>query len=201
MAWSLLHLVRHRAAVTRRPHLRHDGLAQRGVDRQVAVSWLTPCRLRSGKSHLIIDRDTKYVDGFRHTLEAAGLKIVRCPPRSAMQRLCRTLRSLNQGRMCERLVFLSERHLRTTIATFGDYYRRRRNHQGIQNKLIERRRGSPRWPHPLPNELGGLLHYYYRKPRESPLFQGQPSFLHYRCDPVTPFQFSQFVVRSNPCVP
>ena len=30
---------------------------------------------------LIIDCDTKYVDGFRHTLESAGVKIVLCPPR------------------------------------------------------------------------------------------------------------------------
>ena len=34
-----------------------------------------------GKTHLIIDRDTKYVDGFRHMLESAGVKIVLCPPR------------------------------------------------------------------------------------------------------------------------
>src|ERR1022692_3540044 len=32
-----------------------------------------------GKTHLIIDRDTKYVDDFRHTLESAGVKIVLCP--------------------------------------------------------------------------------------------------------------------------
>jgi hypothetical protein len=44
-----------------------------------------------------------------------------------------------------RLIFLSERHLRTTIAIFADYYRQQRNHQGIQNKLIEPRRASSRW--------------------------------------------------------
>jgi hypothetical protein len=31
--------------------------------------------LALGKTHLIIDRDTKYVDGFWHTLETAGLQI------------------------------------------------------------------------------------------------------------------------------
>ena len=35
--------------------------------------------------------------------------------------------------MLESPIFLSERHLRTTIAIFADYYRQRRNHQGIQN--------------------------------------------------------------------
>ena len=33
------------------------------------------------KTHLIIDRDAKYADGFRELLESAGLKIVLCPPR------------------------------------------------------------------------------------------------------------------------
>ena len=99
-----------------------------------------------GKTHLIIDRDTKYVSDFRHTLEAAGLKIVLCPPRVPQCNAYaeRFVRSIKEECL-SRLIFLSERHLRTTIATFGDYYRQRRNHQGIQNKLIERRRASPWW--------------------------------------------------------
>ena len=34
-----------------------------------------------GKTHLIIDRDTKYCEGFRPVLESAGVRIVLCPPR------------------------------------------------------------------------------------------------------------------------
>ena len=34
-----------------------------------------------GKTHLIIDRDTKYVEGFRQILQSSGVKIVLCPPR------------------------------------------------------------------------------------------------------------------------
>jgi hypothetical protein len=34
-----------------------------------------------GKTHLILDRDTKYSDAFRQTLSSAGVKIVLCPPR------------------------------------------------------------------------------------------------------------------------
>jgi len=41
------------------------------------------------KTHLIIDRDTKYAEGFRQLLESAGVKIVLCPcARSSMQCLC-----------------------------------------------------------------------------------------------------------------
>jgi transposase InsO family protein len=118
-----------------------------------------------GKTHLIIDRDTKYVDGFRQTLESAGVKIVLCPPsvpqcNAYAERFVRSIK----GECLSRLIFLSEQHLRTTISIFGDYYRHRRNHQGIGNKLI-----VP--PESLPNEgpircrrqLGGMLNYYYRE--------------------------------------
>jgi len=54
-----------------------------------------------------------------------------------------------------RLIFLSEQHLRITVSTFVDYYRRRRNHQGIGNKLIEPPVKAPgRWPHPMPKRAG-----------------------------------------------
>ena len=36
-----------------------------------------------------------------------------------------------------RLVFLNEGHLRKTISNFIGHYRHRRNHQGIENKLVE----------------------------------------------------------------
>jgi putative transposase len=105
------------------------------------------------------------VDGFRHTLESAGVKIVLCPPRVPQ---CSAyaegfVRSIEEECL-SRLIFLSERHLRTTIATFADYYRQRHNHQGIQNKLIEPPKrflkvGRIR----CRNELGGMLNYYYRE--------------------------------------
>ncbi len=34
-----------------------------------------------GKTHLIIDRDTKYGEGLRQILASADVKIVLCPPR------------------------------------------------------------------------------------------------------------------------
>jgi transposase InsO family protein len=117
------------------------------------------------KTHLIIDRDTKYVDAFRHTLESAGVKIVLCPPRVPQCNAYaeRFVRSIKEECL-SRLIFLSERHLRTTIAIFADSYRQRRNHQGLQNKLIEPptcflKVGRIR----CRNELGGMLNYYHRE--------------------------------------
>ena len=63
-----------------------------------------------------------------------------------------------------RLIFLSQEHLRTTLLTFADYYRHRRNHQGIENKLIEPPRFLPEVGHiQCRKELGGMLNYYYRE--------------------------------------
>ena len=118
-----------------------------------------------GKTHLIIDRDTKYCEGFRAILESAGVKTVLCPPRvpqcnAYAERFVRSIK----GECLSRLVFLSEEHLRKTISIFIDHYRYRGNHQGIDNKMIEP-------PLSLPEvgairckkELGGMLNYYYRE--------------------------------------
>lgn len=118
-----------------------------------------------GQTHLIIDRDTKYVDAFRHTLASAGVKIVLCPPRVPQCNAYaeRFVRSIKEECL-SRLVFLSQQHLHTTLSTFADYYRQRRNHQGIQNKLIEPPTSFPKaGPIRCRNELGGLLNYYYRE--------------------------------------
>jgi putative transposase len=66
------------------------------------------------------------------------MKIVLCPPRVPQCNAYaeRFVRSIKEECL-NRLVFLSEEHLRTTISVFIGYYRQRRNHQGIENQLIE----------------------------------------------------------------
>ena len=63
----------------------------------------------------------------------------------------------------DRVIPFGEGHLRRTIAEYVEHYRRERNHQGIENTLIEgapetdlvgRIRRRPR--------LGGVLNYYER---------------------------------------
>lgn len=59
------------------------------------------------------------------------------------------------------LLFFAEDNLRKTLSIFSGYCRHRRNHQGIDNKLIEP-------PEYLPEvgrvrcqkQLGGMLNYY-----------------------------------------
>ena len=117
-----------------------------------------------GKTQLIIDRDTKYCEGFRQILEAAGIPIVLCrTTRSSCNATAeRFVRSI-KTECLRRLLFLGEQHLRSAVSSFVEHYNGFRNHQGLQNKLLT--------PQFLPVEgaigcqkrLGGLLKYYYRK--------------------------------------
>jgi transposase InsO family protein len=117
-----------------------------------------------GKTHLIIDRDTKYGQGFRQILEGAGVNIVLCPPRAPQCNAIaeRFVRSIKEECL-SRLICFGEVHLRSAISHFVAHYNRQRNHQGRENKLLT--------PQFLPIEgqiacekrLGGMLNYYYRK--------------------------------------
>ena len=63
-----------------------------------------------------------------------------------------------------RLVFLSEAHLRTTLSSFIGYYRQQRNPQGIENQLIEPPEFLPKSGRiRCQKQLGGMLNYYYRE--------------------------------------
>ena len=102
---------------------------------------------------------------FREILESGGVKIVLCPPRvpqcnAYAERFVRSIKS----ECLSRLIFLGEEHLRNTISIFIGHYRHRRNHQGIDNKLIEPPAAPPEMGRiRCQNELGGMLNYYYRE--------------------------------------
>jgi putative transposase len=62
-----------------------------------------------------------------------------------------------------RLIPFGERHFRRALAEFVAHYHRERNHQGLDNDIIE----SVGDAHPVGairrrQRLGGLLSYYYR---------------------------------------
>jgi len=88
--------------------------------------------------------------------------------RSALTPQCnaiaeRFVRSI-KSECLSRLVFLSEGHLRETISIFIGHYRHRRNHQGIDNKLIVPPASLPQVGRIRSQmELGGMLNYYYRE--------------------------------------
>jgi putative transposase len=74
----------------------------------------------------------------------------------------RFVRSIKDEHL-DRMIPIGERHFRRALTEFVDHYRYERNHQGLENRLIEgvapRRREGRIRRHP---RLGGLLNYYER---------------------------------------
>jgi transposase InsO family protein len=98
------------------------------------------------------------------SLKVVGVESVKLPPRSPNLNAYaeRFVRSIRQSCL-ERLILFGETSLRTAVQNFVVHYHTERNHQGLDNHLIQ----------PEPNlgntgevqrreRLGGLLNYYYR---------------------------------------
>jgi hypothetical protein len=64
----------------------------------------------------------------------------------------------------DRLVFFGENSLRTAISAFVIHYHTERNHQGLENQLIDPQFQNEGNAGPVQKKerLGGLLNYYYR---------------------------------------
>ncbi len=118
-----------------------------------------------GIRYVILDRDKIYTDAFRDLLRQAGTKVVRLPPRSPnlnayAERFVRTIKESCLNRM----IFFGERSLRNAIREFLEHYHHERNHQGLENRLIDPQHeiGSRAGSVACHERLGGVLRYYYR---------------------------------------
>jgi putative transposase len=119
-----------------------------------------------GKKYLLMDRDAKFSEAFRVTLEEGGVEPVRLPPRSPnlSPHIERFMRSL-KDECLERIIFFGERSLQAATVSFLDHFHAERNHQGIGNRLItpEGEVGRTTGEIACRERLGGTLRYYYRK--------------------------------------
>jgi hypothetical protein len=63
------------------------------------------------------------------------------------------------------IVPLGERHLRNAVKEYTEHYHFERNHQGVDNQLIEKPSDEPSMDDAVgcQERLGGLLKYYYRR--------------------------------------
>jgi transposase InsO family protein len=120
----------------------------------------------TGKRYVIMDRDGAFCAGFRSTLEGEGIEPVRLPPRSPnlnawLERFHRSIKS----ECLERMIFFGESSLRRAISEFLLHFHCERNHQGLDNKLIEpgEEVGRTAGEVHCRERLGGLLNYYYRE--------------------------------------
>ena len=94
----------------------------------------------------------------------AGIRVVLTPYRApnANAYAERFVRSI-KDECLNRLIPFGERHLRRAVTEYVEHYHRERNHQGLDNALID---DSPQRPTGRRirclTRLGGLLNYYER---------------------------------------
>jgi len=117
------------------------------------------------KRFLIIDRDSKFSLAFRGLIKDARLEVVRLPPRSPnlnayAERFVRSIKD----ECLSRMIFFGERSLRKATREYATHYHAERNHQGLDNRLIEPddRPGSTINAIECVQRLGGMLRFYHR---------------------------------------
>ena len=122
---------------------------------------------------LIVDRDSKFSESLRKSVEAMGVRVLRTP-RLAPQANCYCERLIGTTRRecLDFLIPLSENHLRRLLTEWRDYYNRARPHSSLGPGLPAAPVELPMKPgphrHQLPDQssvvstpvLGGLHHQY-----------------------------------------
>ena len=113
---------------------------------------------------LICDRDPKWSSAVEAFLHHEGVRVIRTPPRAPNCNAYaeRFVRSIKEECL-DRQILIGERHLRRAMAEFVAHYHAERNHQGLENELIEPLgRSGVVGPVRRRRRLGGMLNYYYR---------------------------------------
>jgi len=116
--------------------------------------------------YLIHDRDPLFTRAFRELLKSSGVKTVKLPVRSPdlnayAERFVRSIKS----ECLAQIIPLGERHLREAVKEYTEHYHFERNHQGLNNELIEKPSHEPTMGGAVEcqERLGGVLKYYYRR--------------------------------------
>ena len=127
------------------------------VVRTLTMADANPCRV------LICDRDAKWSAAVRERLEEAGIRVVQTPYQApnANAYAERFVRSMKEECL-ERIIPIRESHFRRAVSEFVAHYHRERNHQGLENALIEGAPLSSAGRVHRQSRLGGLLNFYKR---------------------------------------
>jgi len=112
--------------------------------------------------YLLMDRDAKFSEAFRVTLEQSGVEAALLPPRSPnlTPHIERFMRSV-KDECLHRMIFFGERAVQPAVVAFLDHYHQERNHQGLDNRLIEpgEEVGRTAGEVVCRERLGGMLRY------------------------------------------
>jgi putative transposase len=118
-----------------------------------------------GKRYFIHDRDPVFTETFGSILRWSGLKPLKLPAKSPNLNAFAERFVLSIKSEClNKIIPLSGSHLRSIIANYVAHYHCERNHQALDNEVIEKseaigcRKGVVR----RRERLGGVLNYYYR---------------------------------------
>jgi transposase InsO family protein len=116
--------------------------------------------------YVLMDRDTNFSSAFRTILDEADVEPVRLPAKSPnlnahLERFHLSIKS----ECLSRMIFFGEKSLRRAVNTYLLHYHSQRNHQGLENKLIDPGEdvGQSQGEVRCDEHLGGMLKYYYRK--------------------------------------
>ena len=114
--------------------------------------------------YLILDRDTQFLP-LAGVLENTETNVILLPPRSPnlnafVERYMRTMKS----ECLNKMIFFGEKSLRRALKEFAEHYHTERNHQGLENNIIDFQgeTDSTSGPVQCRERLGGMLSYYYR---------------------------------------
>jgi putative transposase len=119
--------------------------------------------------YLIRDRDTKLTAAFDAVFTAAGIEVVRTPPRAPQANACaeRWVRTV-RAECLDWTLICTERHLHRMLTEYLQHYNTARPHRGINLQVPARSDGARVVPMPSAgirgvervDVLGGLIHEY-----------------------------------------
>src|SRR5262249_6384543 len=132
-----------------------DQAFMRQIVRTLTMADAEPCGV------LMCDRDAKWSASVRERLSEAGDGVGRKPYQAANANAYaeRFVRSIKEECL-DRMILLGERHFRRAVTEFVAHDHRERNHQGLENTLIEGPPTANRGAVHRQQRLGGLLNYY-----------------------------------------
>ncbi len=120
----------------------------------------------NGDRYLIHDRDPLFTEAFGRVLGSSGVQTLKLPARSPdlnayVERFVRSIKS----ECLAQIIPLGERHLRTAVKEYTEHYHIERNHQGLENELIEDRSDELKIDGSVEcrERLGGVLKHYDRR--------------------------------------
>ena len=137
-------------------------VSQRGHAQVIRAATAADEGARVGQRLLSCDRDRKWSMSVPYRLAVKGLRVVETPFQARTRTPTRNGSSDPSRRRPRPDVPVGERHLRRTIAEFVEHYHRERNHQGLENALIEGAPACDVGGSRRHQRLSGLLNCYDR---------------------------------------